>query len=346
MQDFTLTVGEAAAPAITSNDGATFRLGVRTVSRYVTGLPSPSISEVGDLPEGVTFTDEGEGTATLEGTPAAEPAAPTASPSVPAMASAPTQPKTSPWPWMRRRPSCAYLQRRPSVVGETLTLTASVAIDPSGLVTPTGTVAFFEGSTLADVDTPIRGCTAVPGARDGTATCTLSFAAVADRDIGATYPGNDSFVGSSSGEIAQEVDQAATPVTVTSSPKPATAGQAVTITVTVEAVAPGAGNPTGQVTVYVDGTGFATLTLDSSMDSQAVLSTDALAAGNRSITASYSGDADYAASATSSADPLRVTSEPAVPTTGVAAQTIGIVPGILLILAGLSLLGWRRRAVS
>ncbi len=38
----------------------------------------------------------------------------------------------------------------------------------------------------------------------------------------------------------------------------------MTITVTVEAVAPGAGNPTGQVTVDVDGAAFATLTLDSS----------------------------------------------------------------------------------
>ncbi|MGA9114857.1 MAG: Ig-like domain repeat protein [Candidatus Dormiibacterota bacterium] len=348
VQDFTLTVGEAAAPAITSNDGATFTVGgADSFTVTATGLPFPSISEVGDLPEGVTFTDEGEGTATLEGTPAAGTGG---TYSFTIGASNGVSPDAAQDFTLTVDAASTLVSLTssadPSVVGETLTLTASVAIDPSGLVTPTGTVAFFEGSTLADVDTPISGCTAQPVAEDGTATCTLSFAAVADPYIGATYPGNDSFVGSSSGEIAQEVDQAATTVTVTSSPKPATAGQAVTITVTVEAVAPGAGNPTGQVTVYVDGTGFATLTLDSSMDSQAVLSTDALAAGNRSITASYSGDANYAASATSSADPLRVTSEPAVPTTGVAAQTIGIVPGILLILAGLSLLGWRRRAVS
>ena len=35
------------------------------------GSPTPSISETGALPSGVTFTDNGDGTATLAGTPAA-----------------------------------------------------------------------------------------------------------------------------------------------------------------------------------------------------------------------------------------------------------------------------------
>ena len=345
-QDFTLTVGDAATPALTSAGDTTFTVGTSgSFTVTTTGLPFPGLSAVGDLPDGITFTDNGDGTATLAGTPtdggtydftigASNGVSPDA-----------TQDFTL---TVDAAPTTVSLSSStdPVVVGETLTLTASVATDPSSLVTPTGTVAFLEGSTLSDVDTPISGCPTQPVAEDGTATCTLSFATVADPFIGATYAGNDSFAGSSSGAIAQGVDQAATTVTVTSSPNPATAGQAVTITVIVEAVAPGAGNPTGQVTVDVDGTAFATLSLDSSVDSRAVLSTDALAAGSHGITASYSGDANYAGSTTSSADTLPVTSAPPVPTTGAAPQTIGIVPGILLILAGLSLLGWRRRAVS
>ena len=35
------------------------------------GLPTPALSETGTLPTGVTFTDNGDGTATLAGTPAA-----------------------------------------------------------------------------------------------------------------------------------------------------------------------------------------------------------------------------------------------------------------------------------
>ena len=94
------------------------------------------------------------------------------------------------------------------------------------------------------------------------------------------------------------------------------------------------------------GAAFATLTLDSSVDSRAVLSTEALAAGSQSITASYSGDANYAGSTTSIADTLPVVSEPPVPTTGGASASPGAVPGILLLLAGWSVLAWRRRAVS
>ena len=68
-QTFTLTVD--AAPAITSADNTTFtegQAGSFTVTS--TGLPTASLSETGSLPGGVTFTDNGDGTATLAGTPA------------------------------------------------------------------------------------------------------------------------------------------------------------------------------------------------------------------------------------------------------------------------------------
>ena len=69
-QSFTLTVD--AAPAITSGAGDTFAEtipGSFTVT--TTGNPTAALSETGDLPSGVTFTDNGDGTATLSGTPAA-----------------------------------------------------------------------------------------------------------------------------------------------------------------------------------------------------------------------------------------------------------------------------------
>ena len=39
------------------------------------GTPTPAITVTGTLPAGVTFVDNGDGTATLAGTPAAGPAA-------------------------------------------------------------------------------------------------------------------------------------------------------------------------------------------------------------------------------------------------------------------------------
>jgi hypothetical protein len=59
------------APQITSASRATFLAG-RPGSFKVnaTGVPTASLSEIGPLPAGVTFTDDGDGTATLAGTPA------------------------------------------------------------------------------------------------------------------------------------------------------------------------------------------------------------------------------------------------------------------------------------
>ncbi len=68
-QSFTLTVN--AAPAVTSASSTTFTLGsAGTFTVTSTGYPTAALTETGALPSGVTFTDNGDGTATLEGTPA------------------------------------------------------------------------------------------------------------------------------------------------------------------------------------------------------------------------------------------------------------------------------------
>jgi hypothetical protein len=75
-QSFTLTVTKL--PAISSADHTTFSIGsagaftVTTTAGYPT---TTALSEAGALPSGVTFTDNGDGTATLAGTPAAGTAA-------------------------------------------------------------------------------------------------------------------------------------------------------------------------------------------------------------------------------------------------------------------------------
>ena len=69
IQSFTLTVDQA--PAITSAATTTFTTGsVGTFTVTTTGFPTPSIGETGGL-DGLTFTDNGNGTATLTGTPTA-----------------------------------------------------------------------------------------------------------------------------------------------------------------------------------------------------------------------------------------------------------------------------------
>ena len=68
----TLTVTVQQAPSITSSAAATFTEGTAgTFTVATTGSPTATITESGALPSGVTFTDNGDGTATLCGTPAA-----------------------------------------------------------------------------------------------------------------------------------------------------------------------------------------------------------------------------------------------------------------------------------
>ncbi|HET8627255.1 MAG TPA: putative Ig domain-containing protein, partial [Thermomicrobiales bacterium] len=68
-QSFTLTVDEA--PAVTSANATTFIVGTAGTFTVTTGgSPTPTLTESGALPASVTFTDNGNGTATLAGTPA------------------------------------------------------------------------------------------------------------------------------------------------------------------------------------------------------------------------------------------------------------------------------------
>ncbi len=61
----------ATSPTITSGNGTTFTEGTAgSFTIASTGNPTPTLYETGSLPSGVTFTDNGDGTATLSGTPA------------------------------------------------------------------------------------------------------------------------------------------------------------------------------------------------------------------------------------------------------------------------------------
>lgn len=69
-QNFTLTItADTSAPAVSSPDQATGLAGTPfnfTVTTY--GFPVPALTKTGALPGGLTFTDNGDGTATIGGT--------------------------------------------------------------------------------------------------------------------------------------------------------------------------------------------------------------------------------------------------------------------------------------
>ena len=65
-----LTVAVDVTPVLTSADHAVFVIGqAGSFTVTATGLPTPVLTVAGTLPAGLTFTDNGDGTATLSGTP-------------------------------------------------------------------------------------------------------------------------------------------------------------------------------------------------------------------------------------------------------------------------------------
>ena len=66
------TFGITAAPVFTSadNTSATSGSAMNTFTVTTTGNPTPTLSNTGALPSGVSFTDNGDGSATITGTPA------------------------------------------------------------------------------------------------------------------------------------------------------------------------------------------------------------------------------------------------------------------------------------
>ncbi|WP_244884921.1 Ig-like domain repeat protein [Singulisphaera acidiphila] len=192
----------------------------------------------------------------------------------------------------------------PSVFGQTVTLTATVAVS-TGSGTPTGLVEFFSGSTSLGTAT-LNG---------GVATLETSALAVGNNVITAQYQGDPNFVASTSPEVAETVNEASTSTALTATPNPAGLDQPVTLTATVTAVGPGAGTPTGLVEFFSGSISLGTATLS---DGVATLQTSALPLGVSSITVQYQGDPNFTAS---TSPEVSLTVSPASTTTLVASPS-------------------------
>jgi hypothetical protein len=168
----------------------------------------------------------------------------------------------------------------PAAAGQVVIFTATITSTGG---TPTGTVAFLDGTTQLGTG----------NLSSGVATYQTSTLTAGAHTITANYVGNASYGASTSSALTETIGAStavATTATVTSSLNPAVAGQAVTFTVTITS---GAGTPTGSVT-FLDGTTtLGTVTLASGA---ATYQTSSLTAGAHSITATYAGNATFLAS--------------------------------------------------
>jgi hypothetical protein len=169
----------------------------------------------------------------------------------------------------------------PSVFGQTVTITATVAPVPPASGTAQGTVTFKEGATtLATI--------ALNGS--GQAALVSSSFSVGSHTINAKYNGDGNLSPSTAVPLVQTVNRDDTTTTVASSANPSVFGQPVTFTATVTANPPGSGTPSGTATFFDGGAMFATRVL---VAGQATATNASLSVGTHLITVAYGGDGNF-----------------------------------------------------
>ena len=176
----------------------------------------------------------------------------------------------------------------PSTRGGSVTFSATVASDVKGVTNvPSGTVTFFDGTNKLGSGTL---------SPSGVATFASSALADGPHAITAQYSGDTNFVPTTSTVLDQSVGKAdgVVAVALVSSANPSTPGQSITLTATVTDTVTGEPFvPTGKVTFNNGTTALGSVTLSSAGVAAFPVST--LPAGTNSITAAYSGDANFAA---------------------------------------------------
>jgi hypothetical protein len=170
----------------------------------------------------------------------------------------------------------------PTVSG-TVTFTATVAPVSPALGTPTGTVTFVVGGTSSPAESVVNGVASyvVTGV---TTTKTAT----------ATYSGDPNFSASTASSFMQTVSgtKGATTTVVSSSANPIISGSPVTFTATVSPNPPPArtGTPTGTVSFVVNSGAPVVEALSNGV---ATYTISTLTASTNTVTAQYSGDANF-----------------------------------------------------
>jgi len=177
----------------------------------------------------------------------------------------------------------------PARPGARVTLTATVS--PASAI---GTVEFESGTKL------IPGCAAAP-LGSGVATCATSFGVPGSYRLSAAYGGSTDFAASTSATGTLVVAKAASRTGLKLSAAKITHGheQAEILSVTVSPQYSGSAAPSGRVTIKGSTISLCVITLSSGTGSCA-LSSSRLAVGGWRLSATYGGNADFAASTSAS----------------------------------------------
>ena len=170
----------------------------------------------------------------------------------------------------------------PSIFGSSVTFVATVANISPIIGMPTGSVSFYEDSTLLQT---------IPLDSNDMASINVSGMSVGNHQIQAFYSGDADFAGSSYA-LTQTVVQAASATSLSSSANPSVNGQSVILTAAVTGSASTV--PSGSVVFFDGTTQIGTAVLDAT--GHASISTSGFAIGSHALSVSYLGDSNYTGS--------------------------------------------------
>ena len=170
----------------------------------------------------------------------------------------------------------------PSVLGDSVTFTATVSADAPGSNVPPGSVNFMDGAAVLGTRT----------LANGVATFTTTALGLGVHPITAVYTGftlgDYHYSGSTSNQVNQNV-RASTTTSLAATPNPSNHLTPVTFTATISHTL-GSATPTGTVDFLDNGNLLGTANV---VGAQAMLVYSNLGPGVHPITAVYSGDANY-----------------------------------------------------
>ena len=175
----------------------------------------------------------------------------------------------------------------PAVYGQPVSLTATVTT-ASG--TPTGSVTFYVGSTAIGTQSVSTSNSTT------TASIEISSLRVGSDSITAVYTGDAVFNSSTSAAYTQTVNQDGPTVSVNPNPTSLVPGEPDVITVEVTAAAPGAGTPTGDVSLTDGGDpipGCQNLVMGPTGPSHVTCDVTYQSIADHTIGATYAGDTDF-----------------------------------------------------
>jgi hypothetical protein len=199
--------------------------------------------------------------------------------------------------------------------GQPQTFAVTVAPQVAG-VTPTGAVTITTPGVLQPL------CTVTLSGGAGTCTTTLAVPVGAGIVYQASYSGDTNFLASTGLSAANTITTTPATVSIATTQSSTAYGSETGQVISSTVVTTTTGTPTGTVTYAVGATTLCVATVVNGAASCSPISGTALAVGPQSITATYSGDANFSAPATAPTKTWTITKSTAVMTTGVSTATV------------------------